>query len=218
METFITTDFKDDLKMRREPLLSIKESFFKELEFNKVYYMVINNEITAFKFIGYSFTTEKYCIQTPNGIHWHLLNCNLFESVQHYYDYVSGIGSPIKFETKGIDFLKINYKGKQMFKGRRVFDNFYYDVEYLSFRWDKQKNKPCPTQTYIDACFYCEQGLIININKDKSDFLNYADCVKNNLENMKIVDFGNDEMNININIVVNTAPKKIVRTITIIED
>ena len=34
---------------------------------------------------------------------------------------------------------------------------------------------------------------------------------------MKLVDFGNNEMNININIIANVEPKKIVRTLIIIE-
>jgi hypothetical protein len=93
----------------------------------------------------------------------------------------------------------------------------YYDVNKISYVWSNGNNKPISSQTYIDVVFYCKNGLYINIVTNKNQYLNYGDCAKNGLSSMKLVDFGNNEMNININIVVNVEPKKIVRTLTIIE-
>ena len=87
----------------------------------------------------------------------------------------------------------------------REYHNFF-DVNNLSYEWSNNDNKPIPIQTYLNVVFYCKNGLYINIVTKDKQYSNYADCAKNGLSNMKLVDFGDNEMNINI-IGINTIDK-----------
>lgn len=226
MDFIVTTNLECDefnkLKSTQTDKSSIiKSEYIKDFDFDKVYYAIFkDNELSAFKVIGYSFRNNKYLIQTPNESFFNsLINTNIFSSPQHYYDYVGGNSKPLAFDEFEIKFENAKFNNKPLFKKRTnvCAEITYYDVNKISYEWSKNSNRPIPSQGYIDVVFYCKHGIYINIVTNKNQCLNYADCAKNGLSNMKLVDFGNDEMNININIVINTEPKKIVRTLTIIE-
>lgn len=227
MDFIVTTNLECDTfkKLRitqTDKFTYVRNDYIKDFDFDKVYYAILkDNELSAFKVIGYSFRIHKYCIQTPNGYFWDgFERTNIFSSPQHYYDYVGGNSKPLAFDEFEIMFEKAKFNDKPLFRKRPANGMYSYDifdVNSLSYEWSKNDNRPIPSQTYIDVVFYCKNGVYINIVTKDKQYLNCADCAKNGLSNMKLVDFGNDEMNININIVVNVEPKKIVRTLTIIE-
>jgi hypothetical protein len=228
MDFIVTTNLECDefnqLKIiQTDKFSTIKSDYIKDFDFDKVYYAILkNNELSAFKMIGYSFRNNKYLIQTPNGPFWNdFERTNIFSSPQHYYDYVGGNSKPLAFDEFEIAFENAKFNDKPLFKKRTTLYGgvlTYYDVNKISYEWSNSCNKPIPSQGYIDVAFYCKNGVYINIVTKDKQYLNYANCAKNGLSNMKLVDFGNDEINININIVINTEPKKIVRTLTIIEE
>lgn len=227
MDFIVTTNLECDLyeklKLAQADTFSaIRNDCVKDFDFDKVYYAILkDNELSAFKVIGYSFRSHKYCIQTPNGYLFdNLIETNIFSSPQHYYDYVGGNSKPLEFPYFEIMFEKVKFNDKPLFRKRRMGGYSHddiFDVNELSYKWSKNENRPIPSQTYIDVVFYCKNGVYINIVTKDKQYLSYADCAKDGLSNIEIVDFGNNEMNININVVINTEPKKVVRTLTIIE-
>ena len=231
MDVIITTNLKSDTFKKlginqANTFTTLRSKCIKDFNFDNVYYAIlkdkpiIHNELSAFKVIGYSFRNNKYCIQTPNGIFWDdFEKTNIFSSPQHYYDYVGGNSKPLDFDKFEIEFENVKFNDKPLFRKKTLNDAYhdFFDVNSLSYEWSNNDNKPIPIQTYLDVVFYCKNGLYINIVTNKNQYSNYADCAKNGLSNMKLVDFGNNEMNININIIANVEPKKIVRTLTIIE-
>lgn len=188
---------------------------FIDIELNKVYYMVHNSSLIAFKVIMLNLLShKKYLIQTPSTRMWvNLKNCLLFSSKEHYFRYLENKETPLQFELRRFDFTNVIHNNKQLFRKDTV--EFQY-TNCTCFQWSKVYNKPTYTDTKLNVAILCEQGIFFNIATDEKVFMTYEECVKSVLDGMLVEEFGDEEVKVTINISTTKKPK--IHTLRFIED
>ena len=189
---------------------------FIDIELNKVYYMVHNSSLIAFKVIMLNLLShKKYLIQTPSTRMWvNLKDCLLFSSKEHYFRYLENKELPLQFELRRFDFTNVIHNNKQLFRKDTV--EFQY-TNNTCFQWSKVYNKPTYTDTKLNVAILCEQGIFFNIATDEKVFMTYEECAKSVLDGMIVEEFGDEEeMKITINISTTKKPK--IHTLRFIED
>lgn len=185
--------------------------------YNQFLYMKRGKELIAVKIIMASYFTtikdeEKFrgcrtgwslLIQTPYGMEW----------VSDFYCY--------RFFYTKEDYFKHLENGSEGFSIKSemlghilgVFPGSHYDFKE-SWKWNghcAERTNSCITNMVIN-----ENGLNIILSNYKGEYWSKEDCVKANINGMKIVDFPETENSIKVSIeVVKTPP--IVRTITLVE-
>ena len=189
---------------------------FIDIELNKVYYMVYNSSLIAFKVIMLNLLShKKYLIQTPSTRMWvNLKDCLLFSSKEHYFRYLENKELPLQFELRRFDFTNVIHNNKQLFRKDTV--EFQY-TNCTCFQWSKVYNKPTYTDTRLNVAILCEQGIFINIVTDEKVFMTYGECAKSVLDGMTIEEFG-DEEEVKITINISTTKKPKIHTLRFIED
>ena len=221
--------FKDLDENIKEYFQGIKTSFSDEyrcdkyapcnIPFNKLLYMKRGNKLMAVKFIiaSYfnSFDNDKlkhldsrngfwcYLIQTPYGVEWtnNLHSVRFFHSKEEYFQHLENGngGFEIKMEMVG-HLIGIPPMKSVFFK--------------KTWKWNghcAERTQSCITNMVIN-----ENGLNIILSNYKGEYWSKEDCIKANINGMKIVDFPETENSIKVSIeVVKTPP--IVRTITFVE-
>ena len=185
------------------------------IELNKVYYMVHNSSLIAFKVIMLNLLShKKYLIQTPSTRMWvNLKECLLFSSKEHYFRYLENKETPLQFELRRFDFTNVIHNDKQLFRKDTL--EFQY-TNNTCFQWSKVYNKPTYADTKLNVAILCEQGIFFNIVTDEKVFMTYEECVKSVLDGMSIEEFGEEEVKITINISTTKKPK--IHTLRFIED
>lgn len=188
---------------------------FIDIELNKVYYMVHNSSLIAFKVIMLNLLShKKYLIQTPSTRMWvNLKDCLLFSSKEHYFRYLENKETPLQFELRKFDFTNVIHNNKQLFRKDTV--EFQY-TNCTCFQWSKVYNKPTYTDTKLNVAILCEQGIFFNIATDEKVFMTYEECVKSVLDGMIVEEFGDEEVKVTINISTTKKPK--IHTLRFIED
>ena len=188
---------------------------FIDIELNKVYYMVHNSSLIAFKVIMLNLLShKKYLIQTPSTRMWvNLKDCLLFSSKEHYFRYLENKETPLQFELRRFDFTNVIHNNKQLFRKDSV--EFQY-TNCTCFQWSKVYNKPTYTDTKLNVAILCEQGIFFNIATDEKVFMTYEECVKSVLDGMLVEEFGDEEVKVTINISTTKKPK--IHTLRFIED
>jgi hypothetical protein len=189
---------------------------FINIELNKVYYMVYNSSLIAFKVIMLNLLShKKYLIQTPSTRMWvNLKECYLFSSKEHYFQYLEQKASPLEFELRSFDFTNVIHNDKHLFRKDTV--EFQY-TNCTCYQWSNYYNKPTHTDTKLNVAILCEQGIFINIVTNKKVFMTYEECVKSVLDGMLVEEFG-DEEEVKITINISTANKPKIHTLRFIED
>ena len=187
-----------------------------DIELNKVYYMVHNSSLIAFKVIMLNLLSyKKYLIQTPSTKMWvNLKECYLFSSTEHYFRYLENKELPLQFELRRFDFTNVIHNDKQLFRKENI------DYQYTNntcFQWSKVYNKPCYADTKLNVAILCEQGIFFNIVTDEKVFMTYGECAKSVLDGMPIEEFG-DEEEVKITINISTTKKPKIHTLRFIED
>ena len=187
-----------------------------DIELNKVYYMVHNSSLIAFKVIMLNLLShKKYLIQTPSTRMWvNLKECLLFSSKEHYFRYLENKETPLQFELRRFDFTNVIHNNKQLFRKESI--DFQY-TNNTCFQWSKVYNKPTYTDTKLNVAILCEQGIFFNIVTDENVFMTYGECVKSVLDGMTIEEFG-DEEEVKITINISTTKKPNIHTLRFIED
>ena len=187
------------------------------IPFNKVLYMVKNNELIALKFIMATFvnlindnTKFKgykglyYLIQTPFGVEWvddFKSNTRFFESKEEYFHYVENGKGGFEIEKKQIFFLcKLEHCDRNYFLN--------------AYAWNGQT--AYPTSCSIDNIIMNEDGVTIVLSKSDEDYWTKEECVKAKLNGMRIVDFPQTDFSVNVNIDI-IPSKPIIRTLQFIE-
>lgn len=209
MNVTYTTD-KTPFEKLNVPLLGIcskfEFSYPTNLEFNKVYYKEKEGKLVAFKVLAMAYSgRNEYLVQYPNGdVVWEYdtLRNKVFESKQHYFDYISGVNpNAVDFNFIAICRLVDCSNGLK--------NEYYYLYLEKTFRWDNNKNKPMLVTSYIPYIFFNENGMTIcyDVNKSyegkyKQGFLTLEDCMKHHINGMEVEEFGGTEMQINIKIEV----------------
>ena len=189
---------------------------FINLELNKVYYMVYNSSLIAFKVIMLNLLShKKYLIQTPSTRMWvNLKECYLFSSKEHYFQYLEHKASPLEFELRSFDFTNVIHNDKKLFRKDTI--DFQY-TNCTCFQWSKVYNKPTYTNTKLNVAILCEQGIFFNIVTDENVFMTYEECVKSVLDGMLVEEFGNEE-EVKITINISTTKKPKIHTLRFIEE
>ena len=189
---------------------------FIDIELNKVYYMVHNSSLIAFKVIMLNLLShKKYLIQTPSTRMWvNLKECYLFSSKEHYFQYLEQKASPLEFELRSFDFTNVIHNDKKLFRKDTI--DFQY-TNCTCFQWSKVYNKPTYTDTKLNVAILCEQGIFFNIVTDEKVFMTYEECVKSVLDGMIVEEFG-DEEEVKITINISTTKKPKIHTLRFIED
>lgn len=203
-------------------LIEIKENTkyvhttFIDIELNKVYYMVHNSSLIAFKVIMLNLLShKKYLIQTPSTRMWvNLKECKLFSSKEHYFQYLENKALPLEFEFRSFDFTNVIHNDKKLFKKDTI--EFQY-TNCTCFQWSKVYNKPTYADTKLNVAILCEQGIFFNIVTDEKVFMTYEECVKSVLDGMLVEEFG-DEEEVKITINISTTKKPKIHTLRFIED
>lgn len=189
---------------------------FIDIELNKVYYMVHNSSLIAFKVIMLNLLShKKYLIQTPSTRMWvNLKDCLLFSSTEHYFRYLENKETPLQFDLRSFNFTNVIHNDKKLFRKDTI------DYQYTNctcFQWSKYYNKPTYTDTRLNVAILCEQGIFFNIVTDEKVFMTYGECAKSALDGMTIEEFG-DEEEVKITINISTTKKPKIHTLRFIED
>ena len=178
------------------------------------YHLTKEGNLIAFKIHAYTFI-QLYCtydatlyglIQTPTETSWRwdVFNGLIFESVDDYYTYL---------ETgKGNIIIK-----RQEFNGGKTFHlpKTYY--------WNKTSQRPKVTDTRMwrilitDTCVYVEVDYMHNqYRTEEEGFSSPEECIKHNIDGMKILEFDDPKIVINVHIEEPKTPK--VRVLKFIDD
>lgn len=207
------------------------------LVFNKVYYKEKEGKLLAFKVLAMAYSQHRYykdicvdfngrnnsshnkvyLVQYPNGdVVWEIetLSGKVFESKQHYFDYISGV-NPNAVDFKSIEMWRL------VDCRNGLKDDYCSLYVEKTFRWNVHNNKPTAEISYIPYIFFNENGMTIcyDVNRTyngeyKQGFSTLEDCMKHHINGMEVEEFGGTEMQINIKIEV---VKPITSTIQVIE-
>ena len=171
----------------------------------KTYYYLNCGDLIAFKVRAYSFRSEGAkgvlvaLIETPKGRWWSetIFEGKIFESVEDYYTYLAS--------GKGLFFVK---KDQMTFRGNThlEFINTYF--------WHKGLARPQKTNTQMHYILITDTKIYIGVDYTHAQygvreqgFTSGEDCIKANIEGMKIIEFAEPQININITIEEPTEPK-----------
>ena len=200
------------------PVISITDGWLpSNLSIGKTYYYLTEEDnLLAFKIHAYTFIKNKYrngssstflygLIQTPTETSWRcdVFNGLIFESVEDYYTYLeTGKGNVI-----------IN---------RQKFANptFYL---YKTYYWDKSSKRPELTYTDMWRILITDTHVYIEVDyrhwengEDTNGFPSAEECIKHHIDGMKIVEFDEPKVVVNIHIEEPKTPK--VRVLKFIDE
>ena len=185
------------------------------------YYLTTEGNLIAFKIHAYTFVqpyvtysaTLYGLIQTPTETSWRhdVFNCLIFESAEDYYTYLETGKGNIKIERQNFN----NDNSKSCFAPPFYLRKTYY--------WSKLSQRPKVTDTRMwrilitDTHIYVEVDYMHNqYRTEEEGFSSAEECIKHNIDGMKIVEFGDPKIVINVHIEEPKTPK--VRVIKCIEE
>lgn len=191
----------------------------KNLSIGKLYYFLSKGgNLVAFKIHAYTFVKHSGCsyilcglIQTPTETSWRndVFNSLIFESVEDYYTYLESGKGNIKIEKQ-----PLNNKGNDFDTSFHLFKTYY---------WNKSKQRPQVTNTRMWRILITDTHIYIEVDythaqycKRENGFSSAEECIKYNIDGMKIVDFDDPKVIVNIQIEEPKTPK--VRVVKFIED
>ena len=183
------------------------------------YHLTKEGNLIAFKIHAYTFVqlysdaTLYGLIQTPTETSWRwdVFNGLIFESVEDYYTYLETGKGNIKIERQ--NFNNDNSKS--------CFDKSFYLRK--TYYWNKLSQRPKVTDTRMwrilitDTHVYVEVDYMHNqYRTEEEGFSSAEECIKHNIDGMKIVEFDDPKIVINVHIEEPKTPK--VRVIKCIEE
>jgi len=186
----------------------------KNLTIGKTYYhLTKGGNLIAFKIHAYTFlkrhgTTLFGLIQTPTETSWRcdVFQGLIFENVEDYYTYLESGKGNINIEKQPFEY------------GSRK--SFYL---YKTYYWNKSKQRPQVTNTRMWRILITDTHVYIEVDYThcqyctrENGFSSAEECIKYNIDGMKIVDFDDPKVIVNIQIEEPKTPK--VRVIKFIED
>ena len=171
----------------------------------KTYYFLNEGDLMAFRIKAYTFiSTGTHCtlsalVETPQGTFWSttILSRKIFESVEDYYTYLAS----------GKGLLNINSQRLTLHGSTSLcFKKTYY--------WNKSCSRPMVTETRMHYILITDTKIYVGIDYTHAQygvkeqgFMSGEDCIKANIEGMKIIEFAEPQININITIEEPTEPK-----------
>lgn len=190
----------------------------KNLSIGKLYYFLSKDgNLVAFKIHAYTFVQRTYSatlyglIQTPTETSWRndVFNGLIFESVEDYYAYLESGKGNINIEKQ-----PFNEKGNDHDTSFHLYKTYY---------WNKSYQRPKVTNTRMWRILITDTHIYVEVDYTHSQyctrengFSSAEECIKHNIDGMKIVDFDDPKIIVNIQIEEPKTPK--VRVIKFIED
>ena len=188
----------------------------KNLYIGKTYYQLKDGNLIAFKIHAYTFINHTYdatlygLIQTPTETSWRkdVFNGLIFESVEDYYTYLA--------TGKGNIIINKQYLNEKSSNGT----SFYL---YKTYYWNKSKQRPSLTHTRMRRILITDTYVYIEVDythcqygRRENGFSSAEECIKRHIDGMKIVEFDDPKVVVNIHIEEPKTPK--VRVLKFIED
>ena len=171
------------------------------------YYIDTNGHLVAFRIKAYSFVQahptegKTMClVETPNNTFWDdkIFSRPIFNSVEDYYTYLAS----------GENRLEIKYT---YFTNGNDNRNFFLKKTYY---WHKQKQRPQVTETKLHFVLITEKNVYIGVDYTHSQYskkeMGYAsgeDCIKANIDGMKIIEFAEPSITFDLFIEEPKEPK-----------
>ena len=190
----------------------------KNLSIGKLYYFLSKEgNLVAFKIHAYTFVRSTYSsnlyglIQTPTETSWRndVFDGLIFENVEDYYTYLESGKGNIRIKKQ-----PFNEKGN---------DNDTSFHLYKTYYWRKAYQRPQVTNTRMWRILITETHIYVEVDYThaqygtrENGFSSAEECIKYNIDGMKIMDFGDPKVIVNIQIEEPKTPK--VRVIKFIED
>ena len=205
--------------IRQDGTIGIYDGWLpKNLSIGKLYYFLSKEgNLVAFKIHAYTFVKHNYStalyglIQTPTETSWRndVFDGLIFESVEDYYTYLESGKGNINIEKQ-----PFNQKGNDYDTSFHLHKTYY---------WNKSKQRPQVTDTRMWRILITDTHIYVEVDYTHSQyrtrekgFSSAEECIKHNIDGMKIVDFDDPKVIINIQIEEPKTPK--VRVIKFIED
>jgi hypothetical protein len=173
----------------------------------KTYYTIYEGDFIAFRIKAYSyvqhFTKSTLWCFVENAIgdaYWSnaILNNKIFESVEDYYNYLASGNGNVKIEYAYFSNLK---DGKGF-----CLKNTYY--------WHKEKQRPQTTDTKIHYILVDENNVYVGVDythrqygKEEQGFTSGEECIKANVNGMKIIEFAEPKVSFSFHIEEPKEPK-----------
>lgn len=197
------------------------------LSYNKTYYRLQDNNLTAFRILGYCVMCNHYdvyvayYVQTPNHKpFWRtdfiIEQSVILENKEDMFDYM-----------KGATFLNINGCKKWcrihdlMLNNEHIFyDNIYRNLTY-TWIWDKNTKRPKRISSQLQYLVFTPNSINIGVNLNYNihcgdkHYPSAEDCIKEKLNGFTISDFEDEPFEMNIAVLPQT-PK--IHVLKFIED
>lgn len=210
--------------IREDATIGIHDGWFpKNLSIGKTYYhLTKGGNLIAFKIHAYTFIQRTYdanlygLIQTPTETSWRndVFNGLIFENVEDYYTYLESGKGNITIEKQYLNDGSGNYGSYGSVKSFNLYKTYY---------WNKSKQRPQVTTTRMWRILITDTHVYIEVDyihcqycTRENGFSSAEECIKYHIDGMKIVDFEDPKVIINIQIEEPKTPK--VRVIKFIED
>lgn len=173
----------------------------------KTYYHIdTDGNLVAFRIKAYSFVQahptegKTMClVETPNKTFWDnkILSCPIFNSVEDYYTYLAS----------GQGRIKVEYA----YLSNNCCHNFSLKKTYY---WNKAKHRPQVTETMLHNVLITEKNVYIGVDYTHAQYskreMGYAsgeDCIKANVDGMKIIEFSEPNISFTLRIEEPKEPK-----------
>lgn len=191
------------------------------IEFNKTYYIMMNDKLQAFRIIGISIGNfgNKYAIyyliQKPNeSIKWVAdfitTNSVIFEDKDDMFWFINGnvrtnVNNPYNATWKEICYFLTNKYveklGYKVYVSKGQIHNDWY--------WDNSSQQPKTSLTYISYLFITKGNVQIGLTSCENYYKSKEECIKAHFNDYYIDDFEEEPFSIELEVLPNT-PKKYV--------
>lgn len=180
------------------------------LNFNKVYYKLIDDKLTAFKIKMCIFNKSAiynwtFVVEFPNG------------EIKYINDFL--VRNDIVFNSKEdfFNYLQGNKCGFRILTERENNSIIGNTISfYNTYVWDNKSQKPKPIRTPILGVILNENGFNYILENVKGAFRSAEECLKHKLNGLVIEEFP-QETNINSLFIQTTSITPLIRTLTFIE-
>jgi hypothetical protein len=193
------------------------------IEFNKTYYMMMNDKLQAFRIIGISIAqlnskdTICYLIQKPNeSIKWVAdfitTNSVIFENKDDMFEFINGntrlnVNNTNNLKWKEICYLLSNVYVEEL--GYKV--RFSKGQIYNDWYWDNSSQQPKTSLTYISYLFITKGNVQIGLKNCDKHYKSKEDCIKAHFNDYYIDDFEEEPFIIELEVLPNTLKKYVLK-------
>lgn len=189
---------------------------------NETYYKYCSssNQLVAFRVLAFSYNTigELTClIQQPNNqprwlSNFITTNSIIFAKRNDYFEFINGN-------------RKLNIVGdwrEDWYSFKRILLNNDYPLKecvsnggtiYASYYWDNKDNSVKRTETIIEHIYFTNEICHICVKHKNGTFSTKEECLAKKVDGLRIVEFAEEPLNINITILPNTPKVSVLKVL-----